>query len=550
MPVHFLEDYSKIRNFVRGYNTINGKDPSYEEISKATGFSVEKIKDVIDRYNKFDNPESFDKYIGEDEDTLLGDFIPGDGLEVMQREVEVRQMGETLEKYTTALTPRERKVIQLRFGFVTGREMTLEEVGHQFHVTRERIRQIEAKALLKMRKAADRERRIIDAKRTTNEEAIKPLTYMGFLSRVTNKDIIISDYVSFDRLVKVSCKKCGFEFEKLPSSLIQDSACPMCLKRSQSEKNYYQDKRKDRSFREKLLKNGKGLIEVLDLGLDARSIKAKCSLCEYTWFTTKDELISKCYCPKCSEVERAVMSKDDAILLQNFARSLNGDKIELSGYKNGEASFFPICHECGSTRIITPSKFLKYPFCPTCTTSTDYTHSSYYQTSKNLIERIQSASNYQLSVVSFKSPNLPVRVKCVKCLNEWEDSPGHLIKEPYCKKCVLISKKDYIKDNILDFDFGDNSTEVKVLNQIIRIYRCGVLDMIESPLSKHIILLALLRISIDEKMLTTEEFAKVMHVPVSYINVITNKIYFEYKAIIDQHLLSDNAQRKMKPKDE
>ena len=547
MPVHFLEDYNKIRRFVRDYNTEFGKDPSYDEISSATGFTLDKIKETINLYNKFDSPESIDRYIGEDEDTLLGDFIPGDGFEDLQRTVEVNQMAEVLKKYSGSLTDREKRVILLRFGFVTGRQMTLEEVGHIFHVTRERIRQIESKALMKMRRNAERERRLIDAKQTTLDAVSQSLTYAGFVRKVTNKDIIISDYVSFDKLVKVSCKKCGFEFEKLPSSLIADSSCPMCLKLEQSNKNYYQDKRRDRSFKERLQRVGKGIIEVPDLSSESNTIKPKCKICNYSWTTTRDELISKCYCPKCSEIERIVSSKEDAILLQNFTRSLNGNTLELTGYKNPEVSFFTTCHKCGLTKIITPAKFLQYPSCPDCSKLTTYSISS-YQSSKKLVERIESASNYQLSVMSFRTPNLPVRVKCVKCSNEWEDSPGHLIKQPYCKKCVLISKSDYIKDSISEFDFGSASAEVTILNQIIKIYRSGVLDLINSPISKSIILLALLRISIDEKTISNEEFAKAMHVPASYIAVITGRIYYEYKATIDQHLLSDSAQRKMNPK--
>ena len=126
----------------------NGHDPTAEEIAAELDMPLDKVREIM---RVAQEPVSLETPIGEEEDSHLGDFIPDDDAPAPADAASHTLLREELEDVLSTLTPREKKVLELRFGLVDGRNRTLEEVGKEFNVTRERIRQIEAKALRKLR---------------------------------------------------------------------------------------------------------------------------------------------------------------------------------------------------------------------------------------------------------------------------------------------------------------------------------------------------------------------------------------------------------------
>ena len=125
-----------------------GREPRPDEIAREMGISEEKVREII---KVAQEPVSLETPIGEEEDSHLGDFIPDEDASEPSEAASFSLLREQLEEVLDTLAPREKKVLELRFGIVDGRTRTLEEVGKEFNVTRERIRQIEAKALRKLR---------------------------------------------------------------------------------------------------------------------------------------------------------------------------------------------------------------------------------------------------------------------------------------------------------------------------------------------------------------------------------------------------------------
>lgn len=148
IPVHMVETINKLIRVTRQLLQEYGRDPQPDEIAKEMGISEEKVREIIKIAQE---PVSLETPIGEEEDSHLGDFIPDDDAPAPADAASHTLLRETLGDVLDSLTPREEKVLRLRFGLEDGRSRTLEEVGKEFNVTRERIRQIEAKALRKLR---------------------------------------------------------------------------------------------------------------------------------------------------------------------------------------------------------------------------------------------------------------------------------------------------------------------------------------------------------------------------------------------------------------
>ena len=148
IPVHMVETINKVIRVSRQLLQELGHDPSAEEIAEEMGMSVEKVRDILKIAQE---PVSLETPIGEEEDSHLGDFIEDEGASEPSEAASFTLLKEQLTTVLSTLTPREEKVLRLRFGIEDGRTRTLEEVGKEFNVTRERIRQIEAKALRKLR---------------------------------------------------------------------------------------------------------------------------------------------------------------------------------------------------------------------------------------------------------------------------------------------------------------------------------------------------------------------------------------------------------------
>ena len=148
IPVHMVETINKLIRVSRQLLQELGREPSPEEIAEEMNLPVERVREILKISQE---PVSLETPIGEEEDSHLGDFIKDDNVPVPADAAAFTLLKEQLEEVLGTLTDREQKVLTLRFGLEDGRARTLEEVGKEFNVTRERIRQIEAKALRKLR---------------------------------------------------------------------------------------------------------------------------------------------------------------------------------------------------------------------------------------------------------------------------------------------------------------------------------------------------------------------------------------------------------------
>jgi RNA polymerase primary sigma factor len=148
IPVHMVETIHKVQRVSRQILQEKGHDASAEEIADAINMPVEKVREIL---KVAQEPVSLETPIGEEEDSHLGDFIPDDEALAPADAASYTLLREQLAEVLHTLTPREENVLKLRFGLEDGHMRTLEEVGHEFNITRERIRQIEAKALRKLR---------------------------------------------------------------------------------------------------------------------------------------------------------------------------------------------------------------------------------------------------------------------------------------------------------------------------------------------------------------------------------------------------------------
>ena len=148
IPVHMVETINKLIRVSRQLLQELGREPSPEEIAEEMNMPVDRVREIMKISQE---PVSLETPIGEEEDSHLGDFLPDDNVPVPADAAAFTLLKEQLVEVLGTLTEREQKVLRLRFGLDDGRARTLEEVGKEFNVTRERIRQIEAKALRKLR---------------------------------------------------------------------------------------------------------------------------------------------------------------------------------------------------------------------------------------------------------------------------------------------------------------------------------------------------------------------------------------------------------------
>ena len=148
IPVHMVETINKVKKVQSQLLHKNGQEPSVEDLAEELDMPQEKVREIL---KVAQEPISLESPIGEEEDSHLGDFIPDSDAPIPEEAATHALLKEQLGEVLATLTPREAKVLSLRFGIEDGRPRTLEEVGKEFNVTRERIRQIEAKALRKLR---------------------------------------------------------------------------------------------------------------------------------------------------------------------------------------------------------------------------------------------------------------------------------------------------------------------------------------------------------------------------------------------------------------
>ncbi len=152
IPVHMKERMNKVTKASRKFVSDNGRDPTTEELAEILDISEDRVEKIIQLYG---DTISLDTPIGEEEDAVLMNFVADDDMPEIFSSVEQTMLGGELDEVLSILTPREQRILRLRFGFDDGKIWTLEEVGKEFDVTRERIRQIEAKALRRLRMNRD-----------------------------------------------------------------------------------------------------------------------------------------------------------------------------------------------------------------------------------------------------------------------------------------------------------------------------------------------------------------------------------------------------------
>jgi len=158
VPVHMVETINKLVRISRRLFQELGREPTDDEIAEEMGLTADRVREIV-RVSQ--EPVSLETPIGEEEDSSLGDFVEDPEAAAPPDVASLVVLRDEMESVLDTLTPRERRVLQLRFGLLDGHQRTLEEVGKRFGVTRERVRQIEAKALRKLRHPS-RSRRLRD----------------------------------------------------------------------------------------------------------------------------------------------------------------------------------------------------------------------------------------------------------------------------------------------------------------------------------------------------------------------------------------------------
>ena len=159
IPVHMVETMNKYTRTKRQLTTELGREPQPAEIAKAMDIPVEKVNEIVKISQE---PVSLETPVGEEDDSSIGDFVPDDKQEAPEQAVTSMHLKEQLNEVLGTLTDREQKVLRLRYGLDDGKPRTLEEVGREFGVTRERIRQIEAKAMRKLSHSASKSKKLRD----------------------------------------------------------------------------------------------------------------------------------------------------------------------------------------------------------------------------------------------------------------------------------------------------------------------------------------------------------------------------------------------------
>jgi RNA polymerase primary sigma factor len=159
IPVHMVETMNKYTRTKRQLTTELGREPQPAEIAKAMDIPVEKVNEIVKISQE---PVSLETPVGEENDSSIGDFVPDDKQEAPEQAVTSMHLKEQLNEVLGTLTDREQKVLRLRYGLDDGKPRTLEEVGREFGVTRERIRQIEAKAMRKLSHSASKSKKLRD----------------------------------------------------------------------------------------------------------------------------------------------------------------------------------------------------------------------------------------------------------------------------------------------------------------------------------------------------------------------------------------------------
>ncbi|HJC46285.1 MAG TPA: sigma-70 family RNA polymerase sigma factor, partial [Candidatus Faecalibacterium faecigallinarum] len=147
IPVHMVETINRMRQATSQLVYQNGHEPTAEELAKAMDMTVERVREI---QRMAQEPASLESPVGEEEDSSLGDFVADENAEAPGKAADRAMVAQQINLALKSLTPREERVIRLRFGLDDGRPRTLEEVGRDFGVTRERVRQIEAKAIRKL----------------------------------------------------------------------------------------------------------------------------------------------------------------------------------------------------------------------------------------------------------------------------------------------------------------------------------------------------------------------------------------------------------------
>ena len=394
IPVHVQEDYNQIYKFKKKYIDKYFTEPSIEEISENTGLTIDKIKDVNDAYEKYSCTIPYDISVGEDaDDATLLDFLPGDGFETIEKNAEKSDMAREIEKYIDLLTEREKKILYYRYGMYDGRERTLEEVGKVVGVTRERIRQIEARAINKLKRARVRNEEAIKTKILRKQEAERVKREF----KISNKNLTVSNFSTFEEVVRATCIKCGFTWLTTPRTLMKNSDCPTCKKMEIASKlstdNFESNLQK---YLVKLKNKSNGKIVINNITDPNKATFAHCEVCSSSWKTTPNNLLENCYCPSCNLANKKIKTLIERIYFENNVKEKTFDSVEVSRYKSPAYNVTARCLRCNEKWRDIPRNITMNPYCPKCEILKSQQVYKYVKDEKNILS---DKINNQVSLI-------------------------------------------------------------------------------------------------------------------------------------------------------
>jgi len=378
IPVHMVETMNKFKRIERKLTQEKGVEPTDEEMAREMDLTIDKIKEIR-RINE--EPVSLNKTVGEDEEESLSNFIADESIE----SIDVQQDRKVVADEIYAIlddgyvNERERLILELRFGLKDGRRRTLEEVGSILGVTRERIRQIEAKAINKAKKRGDRAGDKVDPaavfydyNSTKNQPKVRALD----TSQLTE--------LEYDKSTKGSkvatCPKCKLSFKTSVTKLKNDPYCPLCKAIGEYDLVLLPlpNDVKHQIINDRLVSTSAGKWKIAGIYND-KFYKIECTSCNTTIPIRKEDLSQPHVCPCCSKVEEKKDVKVEPIYKSEIndniashtinrvgnrptcARSTN---IAITSKFNNKA--YLKCKNCDNQWAVNISEFKNFAVCPEC----------------------------------------------------------------------------------------------------------------------------------------------------------------------------------------
>lgn len=437
LPVYMLEKVKKYKKFIGEYKSRYAEDPTDDIIMQELGFDKATLKKVKTA-EKFRDVDSIDRTIdsggNSDSDTALHEFIYDSELYNPETETIEKVYGEAVRNMlkSTDLTDRERKVLILRYGLDNGREKTLDEVGKEVGVTRERIRQIESKGIRKLRRSEEGKKIEEKEKTDTYQSKYAPVAFRGHINSEklffnnyreaikssSNETIDVIEIDKDHKKVKVECKKCNTVWNTTYDFLLKNCYCPECYEREIESREL--------GLKELIIDASKFSIISNENG----KILLKCNDCGTT-ITTEDKKEKNN--PKCKTCFKREKQKDLRMSIQKNLDDLSNGKIELIEYSSQKQETEVKCRECGFSWKKAITKIYDSPYCPQCQKQNKTNWDI------DLIKKyLSTKTNNTLEVTKVEKGKFYIR--CKTCNEEWVSTKAQILcNSPLCRKC---SRKD------------------------------------------------------------------------------------------------------------